>query len=98
MRSKFSIMGHPLHPSLVAVPVGLFGWALLADIIYLGSARNHMWYDIAFWTGIAAFLSALLAALPGFGDYFTMALNSSERATATAHMLFHRTTAPRHFA
>ena len=98
MRSKFSIMGHPLHPALVAVPVGLFGWALLADIIYLGSGRNHMWYDIAFWTGIAAFLSALVAALPGFGDYFTMALNSSARAIATAHMLFNLTTVALYFA
>src|SRR5690242_828132 len=98
MRSKFAIAGHPLHPSLVAVPIGLFGWTLLADIIYLASGRDHMWYDIAFWTGIAAIVSALVAALPGFGDYFTMAINSTARAMATAHMLFNLTTVALYFA
>jgi uncharacterized membrane protein len=45
-----------------------------------------MWYDIAFWSGIAAWVTALVAALPGFGDYFTMARHSSAAAIATAHM------------
>ncbi len=97
MRSKFAIAGHPLHPALVAVPIGLFGWTLLADIIYLASGRDHMWYDIAFWTGIAAIVSALVAALPGFGDYFTMAINSRARGMATAHMLFNLTTVALYF-
>lgn len=91
MRSKFSVMGHPLHPMLVAVPIGLFAWALVADIVYAGSGRTHEWYSIAFWSGIAAIVSALLAALPGFGDYLTMAMRSDARGTATAHMLLNLT-------
>ena len=87
MKSKFSIGGHPLHPMLVAVPIGLFIWTLVSDIVYLATSHNHMWYDIAFWTGIAAIVTALVAALPGFGDYFTMALHSDARAIATAHMV-----------
>ena len=76
MRSKFAIAGHPIHPMLVAIPIGLFAWTLVSDIVYLGSDHDHMWYNIAFWSGIAAIVSALVAALPGFGDYFTMALKS----------------------
>ena len=38
------------------------------------------------WSGIAAIVTALLAALPGFGDYFTMARHSDARGIATAHM------------
>ncbi len=86
MRSKFSITGHPLHPMLVALPIGLFAWTLVADIVYAGSGRTHEWYSIAFWSGIAAIVTALVAALPGFGDYFTMAVNSDARGMATAHM------------
>jgi uncharacterized membrane protein len=87
MRSKFSIAGHPLHPTLVALPIGLFAWALVADIVYFGTGKDKMWYDISFWSGIAAMLSALVAALPGFGDYLTMARSSDARGIATAHML-----------
>jgi len=71
---------------LIALPIGLFGWTLVADIVYAASGRTHEWYSIAFWSGIAAIVTALIAALPGFGDYFTMAVNSDARGMATAHM------------
>jgi uncharacterized membrane protein len=91
MRSKVSLMGHPLHPMLVALPIGLFGWALVADIVYAASGRTHEWYSLAFWSGIAAIVTALLAALPGFGDYLTTAVHSDARGMATAHMLLNLT-------
>lgn len=86
MKSKFSIAGHPLHPALVALPIGLFIWAFVCDLIYLGTDHNKQWYDMSFWTGIAAMISALVAALPGFGDYLTMASKSNARGMAIAHM------------
>lgn len=87
MRSKFSIKGHPLHPILVSLPIGLFVWVLVADIVYIRSG-DPLWFGISTWSAIAAIVTALLAALPGFGDYFTMA-RYSRRASglATAHML-----------
>jgi uncharacterized membrane protein len=87
MRSRFSIAGHPLHPVLVALPIGLFAWTLVSDIVYLAQDKDKFWYDMAFWTGIAAIVTALLAALPGFGDYLTIAARSDARVMATAHML-----------
>ena len=86
MRSKMSIMGHPFHPMLVALPIGLFAWALVADIVFVATDRTHEWYSIAFWSGIAAIITALVAALPGFGDYLTMAVKSNARGMARAHM------------
>jgi uncharacterized membrane protein len=85
MRSRFSIRGHPLHPLLVAAPIGLFVWAFAADVIYVVS-DNQTWYDISLWSGIAAIVTALVAAAPGFGDYLTMAVHSDSRFIATAHM------------
>lgn len=86
MKSQFSIRGHPLHPALVGLPIGLFVWTLVSDVIYL-ITDNIMWYDIAFYTGIAAIVTALAAALPGFGDFFTMPMSSRTRIIATAHMV-----------
>ncbi len=91
MRSKFSIAGHPLHPSLVALPIGLFIWALVCDIVYASRDHEHYWYIISMWSGIAAIVTALLAALPGFGDYLTMARKTNEAAIATAHMTLNLT-------
>ena len=92
MRSKFSIAGHPLHPALVALPIGLFIWSLVAIVVYEARDHEHMWYSIALWSAGAAVVTALLAALPGFGDYFTMAYHSEARGMATVHMLANLTT------
>ncbi len=87
MQSKFSVGGHPIHPALVSIPVGLVIWTLSADIVYLARDHDPMWYSIAFWSGIAATIGLLVAALPGFGDYFTIAVNSDARQIATTHMV-----------
>lgn len=86
MRSSFSILGHPIHPMLVVIPVGLVVWTLVADIVYVVS-DNRTWYDIAYYSGAAAIVSALVAAIPGFVDYLTMARHSTARDMATAHMV-----------
>jgi uncharacterized membrane protein len=92
MRSKFAIAGHPIHPALVAVPIGLFIWAFVADFIYLFTGKDELWYDISYWTGLAAIIAALVAALPGFGDYFTVVKGSDASSTATTHMLLNLAT------
>jgi uncharacterized membrane protein len=86
MRSRFSIMGHPIHPALVAIPIGLFAWAFVCDIVFVARDHDQAWYDMGFWAGIAAVVTALVAALPGFGDYMTVARKSDASAIATAHM------------
>src|SRR6185437_316128 len=97
MRSKFAVAGHPIHPMLVAIPVGLFAWALISDIVYMATDKDHMWYDIAFWTGIAAWISALVAALPGLGDYLAVALRTDAAMMATAHMVLNVTVVALYF-
>ena len=92
MKSKFAIAGHPIHPALVALPIGLIIWTLVADIVYLASDKDHMWYDIAFWSGIAAIVSALIAALPGFGDYITTVRATDAADMATMHMALNLST------
>lgn len=85
MRSKAAFLDHPVHPMLVPLAIGLFVWTLVADVVFLVT-DDRMWYDIAFWSANAGIASALLAALPGFVDYFAIAVNSSARGMATVHM------------
>jgi uncharacterized membrane protein len=91
MQSKVAIMGHPIHPMLVALPIGLFVWTLIADIVF-GIRQEQGWYDIAFWSGIAAWIAGVAAALPGLGDYFGMAVHTEAKGMASTHMLLNVTT------
>jgi uncharacterized membrane protein len=86
MHSKISIKGHPLHPALVALPIGLLVWAFVADLIYLGTDKDPTWYDISFYSGIAGIVTALVAALPGFVDYLTLAKGTNVNDMALLHM------------
>lgn len=90
MRSKFAIGGHPIHPMLVPVPIGLIVWTIVADIVYVLS-DNMLWYDIAFWSGVAAILSALVAAVPGLVDFLTTASKSDARNLTIAHAVMNVT-------
>jgi uncharacterized membrane protein len=91
MQSKLSIAGHPIHPMLVTVPIGLFVWAFFADIVYLATDKDETWYDISYYSGIAAIVTALVAAVAGLVDYLTLAVKTDARAMATAHLLLNVT-------
>ena len=90
MRGTFAIFRHPIHPMLIPLPIGLFVWTLVADIIFLTTA-GEVWYDIARWSGAAGVITGLLAALPGFGDFLTLPFTGKARFTATMHMLLNLT-------
>jgi uncharacterized membrane protein len=86
MESKVAVNRHPIHPMLVPLPIGLMVWTFVADIIYLTNG-DSLWYGIAFWSGVAGVVTALLAALAGLGDYLGVAVHTKARGMATTHML-----------
>lgn len=75
---------HPIHPMLVALPIGLWIVALVFDIVYAISS-NPLWRTLAFWNVGAGIIGALLAAVPGFVDYLD--LDGRARRIATYHMV-----------
>lgn len=87
MKSKIAISGHPIHPMLVVLPIGLFVWAFVSMLVYVIGGQDRMWYDIAYWTGLAGIVSALAAALPGLVDYRGIARHTTARTVASAHMV-----------
>ena len=87
MRSKASFKGHPIHPMLIPFPFAFLSGAVLFDLgsklfgePSLGRTGGHL--------AAAGIVTALLAAVPGFVDYFfTVPPNSSAKGRATKHML-----------
>lgn len=83
MRTPASIAGHPIHPMLVAIPIGLWIFSLVCDLIYLSSPTDA-WRTVALYTLVGGIAGALLAALPGFVDL--VSLPAGPRSTALIHM------------
>ena len=79
------IGGHPLHPMLIPVPIGLLVATFVCDLVFWGS-QDQFWASAAFWALTGAIVSALIAAIAGFMDFFG---NSRIRAIKDAwrHMI-----------
>src|SRR4051812_9685344 len=86
MSSPASIRNHPIHPMLVAFPIGLWVFSLVCDIFYHAGSHNELWKEIAFYTLAGGIAGALLAAVPGFIDYLSLT-NPRAKQIATTHMV-----------
>jgi len=68
MASKASIAGHPIHPMLVGIPIGLFVFALVADLASMVNGASDAWRIVAFYCIGGGIVGALLAAPFGLID------------------------------
>ncbi|MDB5097922.1 MAG: hypothetical protein JWM80_2343 [Cyanobacteria bacterium RYN_339] len=85
MKSKAEYRGHPIHPMLIGVPIGLWLASLVADVAYMFT-YEAFYFSAAQWTMGFGVLGALAAAIPGLMDYFGPVQRSAEaRRTAFAH-------------
>ena len=71
MASKASIAGHPIHPMLVGIPIGLFVFALVADLAGMVSGASA-WSTVAFYCIGGGIVGALLAAPFGLIDLLSI--------------------------
>jgi nitrite reductase/ring-hydroxylating ferredoxin subunit/uncharacterized membrane protein len=71
MRSKASIKAHPLHPILVAFPIGLWVASLIFDLIAVNSNNNLLW-AAGFFCVLGGCIGAALAAIPGVIDLLSI--------------------------
>jgi uncharacterized membrane protein len=84
MKTPASIAGHPIHPMLVAIPIGLWIFSLVCDLAPLFGASGEPWATVAVYTMAGGIAGALLAAVPGLIDL--LSLPSPIRRTALLHM------------
>jgi len=84
MRTPASIAGHPIHPMLVPIPIGLWIFSLVCDLIHTGGSSNPAWTTVALYTMGGGIIGALLAAVPGLIDL--VSLPPVPKKTALAHM------------
>lgn len=84
MASRASIAGHPIHPMLVTIPIGLFVFSFIADLAAFGNLSDA-WPTVAFYCIGGGLVGALVAAIFGTIDLLSLT-ESRAKNIGIAHM------------
>ena len=92
--STANLMGHPLHPILITLPIGLFVATFLFDLVFWQTG-NEAFATGALWLLGAGLIGAALAAVAGIidflGDQRIRALGDAwQHAIGNVHYVVHR--------
>jgi uncharacterized membrane protein len=68
VESKVKLLGHPIHPMLVVVPLGLFVTAVIFDLVYFALGSTQL-ATASYWNIAGGIVGGLLAAVFGFTDW-----------------------------
>jgi uncharacterized membrane protein len=67
MSTRATIAGHPIHPMLVTLPIGLWIFSMVCDFVFIATDDSR-WAVTAYFTLGGGIIGALLAAIPGLVD------------------------------
>jgi uncharacterized membrane protein len=84
MESKAKIAGHPVHPMLIAFPLGLLATSFIFDLIHLASGSERLGFA-SFYMIAAGILSGLLAAVFGLVDWLAIPHGTRARRVGLLH-------------
>jgi len=85
MRSRARVASHPMHPMLIAFPIGLWVTGFIFDLLGTWTGQNLLW-SAGFYCIVGGCVGAAIAALPGAIDLFTVVPpNSSARKRGLMH-------------
>ncbi len=84
MESRAKAFGHPIHPMLIVLPVGLFVMAIVSDILYL-ITRRSIFPVVSFVDIAGGVIGGLLAAIFGFRDWLAIPKGTRAKSIATIH-------------
>lgn len=85
MSTRVTIAGHPVHPMLVSIPIGLWVFSLVCDFAFI-LTEDPRWAVTAYFTLGGGIVGALLAAVPGLLDLLGMHDPKAQRI-GTYHMV-----------
>lgn len=79
------LAGHPLHPMLVGLPLGLWVGSFVWDLVAL-VRPEPLWPRLAFWTLALGTLAALPTAAAGLSDLLAVPQQPRVERTAWWHL------------
>lgn len=86
MQSKVTIYGHPIHPMIIVLPLGLLPASVFADLFH-HILDDPTWGIVSFWLMVAGVLGGLVAGAVGFMDWKVLPVGTKARRVGAIHGL-----------
>jgi uncharacterized membrane protein len=84
MESRAKLLGHPIHPMLIVLPLGLFIAAVVFDGLYLWRG-DPSFATAAYWNIAAGIVGGLLAAVFGLIDWLAIPAGTRAKRIGLLH-------------
>ncbi len=86
MESRAKLLGHPIHPMLIVLPLGLLISVAVFDGIYTGT-KNVQWATVSYWNIAGGIIGGLLAAVFGLWDWLGIPWRTRAKTVGIWHAL-----------
>jgi uncharacterized membrane protein len=84
MESRAKLLGHPIHPMLIVLPLGLFLSAVVFDALYLWRG-TPAFGEVGYWNIAAGIIGGLLAAVFGLIDWLAIPAGTRAKRIGLLH-------------
>lgn len=85
MNRGFRLLGHPLHPIVLHLPLGLFSASLPLDVLAIGLGTPSLWM-VSFWTIVFGLIMAVPTAVTGWLDFRAYVRGEMPERIAIIHL------------
>jgi uncharacterized membrane protein len=86
MESRVKLLGHPVHPMLIVLPLGLFIAAVVFDAVYLWRDVETL-ATVGYWNMAGGIIGGLLAAVFGLMDWLAIPRGTRAKRIGLLHGL-----------
>jgi uncharacterized membrane protein len=83
---KSTLAGHPLHPQLIAAPMGLLPFSCVMDLMYLATGDEE-YADAAYYTLVGGLVGGVAAGAAGAVDYLAIGNHQPAKKAANLHAI-----------
>jgi uncharacterized membrane protein len=84
MESRAKLLGHPIHPMLIVLPLGLFIGGVVFDLLY-GWTQSRTFALVGYVNIAAGIVGGLLAAVFGLIDWLAIPSNTRAKRIGLLH-------------
>lgn len=84
MESRAKLLGHPIHPMLVVLPLGLFIMAVVTDIALWVTGSGTL-AAVSYWNIVGGIVGGLAAAVFGVVDWLAIPAGTRAKAIGLYH-------------
>lgn len=87
---QVTFAGHPLHPQILSLPLGLLPFSTVMDLMYMATGKPK-YAHAAKLSLIGGYIGGVAAAASGVADYLTISPGGPMKQAANTHALLNTT-------